>query len=136
MFKHTVKYTDFDGNERTEDLYFHLSPAEMTQFQYSVKGGMKNLLEKATQEQDGPTLMKFFVKMVEMAYGRKSNDGRRFEKSYEIYQDFAQTNAYNALFMQLVTDEGFAKKFTNAVFPDMEQYAAKSAAGPQLTAGV
>ena len=61
MFKHTVKYTDFDGNERTEDLYFHLSPAEMTQFQYSVKGGMNNLIEKETHLQDCPNIMKCVV---------------------------------------------------------------------------
>lgn len=128
MFKHTVKYVDFDGNNREEDLYFHLSPAEMTQFEYSVKGGMKNFLEKAIKDQDGPTMMKFFVRMVEMAYGRKTNDGRRFEKSQEIYDDFSQTNAYNALFMQLVTDEAFAQKFVNAVFPDMTPYAANNAA--------
>lgn len=128
MFKHTVKYVDFDGNNREEDLYFHLSPAEMTQFEYSVKGGMRNLLEKAIKDQDGPTLMQFFVRIVEMAYGRKTNDGRRFEKSREIYDDFAQTNAYNALFMELVTDENFTKKFVDAVFPDMTPYAASNAA--------
>lgn len=128
MFKHTVKYVDFDGNNREEDLYFHLSPAEMTQFEYSVKGGMRNLLEKAIKDQDGPTLMRFFVRIVEMAYGRKTNDGRRFEKSREIYDDFAQTNAYNALFMELVTDENFTKKFVDAVFPDMTPYAANNAA--------
>lgn len=128
MFKHTVKYVDFDGNNREEDLYFHLSPAEMTQFEYSVKGGMRNLLEKAIKDQDGPTLMQFFVQIVEMAYGRKTNDGRRFEKSREIYDDFAQTNAYNALFMELVTDENFTKKFVDAVFPDMTPYAANNAA--------
>ena len=128
MFKHTVKYVDFDGNNREEDLYFHLSPAEMTQFEYSVKGGMRNLLEKAIKDQDGPTLMQFFVRIVEMAYGRKTNDGRRFEKSREIYDHFAQTNAYNALFMELVTDENFTKKFVDAVFPDMTPYAANNAA--------
>ena len=128
MFKHTVKYVDFDGNNREEDLYFHLSPAEMTQFEYSVKGGMRNLLEKAIKDQDGPTLMQFFVRIVEMAYGRKTNDGRRFEKSREIYDDFAQTNAYNALFMELVTDENFTKKFVDAVFPDMTPYAANNEA--------
>ena len=128
MFKHTVKYVDFDGNNREEDLYFHLSPAEMTQFEYSVKGGMRNLLEKAIKDQDGSTLMKFFVRIVEMAYGRKTNDGRRFEKSREIYDDFAQTNAYNALFMELVTDENFTKKFVDAVFPDMTPYTANNTA--------
>ena len=100
----------------------------MTQFEYSVKGGMRNLLEKAIKDQDGPTLMKFFVRIVEMAYGRKTNDGRRFEKSREIYDDFAQTNAYNALFMELVTDENFTKKFVDAVFPDMTPYASNNTA--------
>jgi len=27
MLKKTIKYTDFDGNERTEDFYFNLTKA-------------------------------------------------------------------------------------------------------------
>lgn len=127
MFKETVKYTDFDGNQREEDLYFHLSPAEMTQLQYSVKGGLKAKLEEAMKMQDGTTMMSFFIQIVKKAYGRKSADGRKFEKSEEIYEDFEQTNAYNELFMKLVTDESFANRFVAAVLPDMSKYADKPA---------
>lgn len=122
MLKETITYTDFDGNPRTEDLYFHLSPAEMTQLQYSVQGGLKNKLEEAMQKQDGKTMMDFFVKIVKMSYGVKSADGRKFEKSEEIYNDFSQTNAYVELFMKLVTDEAFTKRFIDSVMPNMEKY--------------
>lgn len=130
MFKETVKYTDFDGNPREEDLYFHLSPAEMTQLQYSVQGGLKNKLDEAMQKQDGKAMMSFFVQIVKKAYGRKSADGRRFEKSEEIYADFEQTNAYTELFMKLVTDEAFTQRFVSAVLPDMSKYADKAAIAP------
>lgn len=122
MFKETIKYTDFDGNAREEDAYFHLSPAEMTQLQYSVQGGLKNELERAMKMQDGPAIMDFFVKIVEKAYGRKSADGRKFEKSAEIYNDFAQTNAYVEFFMKLATNEAYMRKFVDGVMPDMDKY--------------
>lgn len=122
MLKETITYTDFDGNPRTEDLYFHLSPAEMTQLQFSVPGGLKNKLEEAMQKQDGPAMMEFFVKIVKMSYGVKSGDGRKFEKSEEIYNDFSQTNAYVEFFMKLVTDQNFSKNFIDRVFPDMNKY--------------
>ncbi len=122
MLKETITYTDFDGNPRTEDLYFHLSPAEMTQLQFSVPGGLKNKLEEAMQKQDGTAMMEFFVKIVKMSYGIKSGDGRKFEKSEEIYNDFSQTNAYVEFFMKLVTDQNFSKNFIDRVFPDMNKY--------------
>lgn len=122
MLKETITYTDFDGNPRTEDLYFHLSPAEMTQLQFSVPGGLKNRLEDAIKRQDGPAMMDFFVKIVKMSYGIKSADGRKFEKTEAIYNDFAQTNAYVEFFMRLVTEQDFAKKFTDRVLPDMSKY--------------
>nr|DAO45772.1 MAG TPA: hypothetical protein [Caudoviricetes sp.] len=135
MLKETITYTDFDGNPRTEDLYFHLSPAEMTQLQYSVQGGLKNKLEEAMQKQDGKTMMEFFVQIVKMSYGVKSADGRKFEKSEEIYNDFSQTNAYVEFFMKLVTDEAFTKRFIDSVMPNMEKYtkpAANGAAAPAM----
>ena len=75
MLKKTITYTDYDGNERTEDFYFNISKAELTELQYSVKGGLKNILGKAVQEKDGPTIMQLSKEIVLKAYGVKSNDG-------------------------------------------------------------
>ena len=52
MLKKTITYTDYDGNERTEDFYFNISKAELTELQFSVKGGLKNILEKAVKEKE------------------------------------------------------------------------------------
>lgn len=126
MLKKTIKYTDYDGNEREEDFYFHLTPDKMTELELSVKGGMKKHLEKAIKEQDGPAVMDVFKKLIRLAYGEKSADGRRFMQSEEIWLNFAETEAYVNLFMELVTDESAAQAFANAVMPDTDKYTKKA----------
>ena len=121
MLKKTITYTDYDGNERTEDFYFNISKAELTELQYSVKGGLKNILEKAVQEKDGPTIMQLSKEIVLKAYGVKSNDGRRFMKSEEITKEFAETDAYVNLFMELATDEKAAIAFAEGVMPKFDE---------------
>ena len=121
MLKKTITYTDYDGNERTEDFYFNSSKAELTEVQHSVKGGLKNILEKAVQEKDGPTIMQLSKEIVLKAYGVKSNDGRRFMKSEEITKEFAETEAYVNLFMELATDEKAAIAFAEGVMPKFDE---------------
>ena len=121
MLKKTITYTDYDGNERTEAFYFNISKAELTELQYSVKGGLKNILEKAVQEKDGPTIMQLSKEIVLKAYGVKSNDGRRFMKSEEITKEFAETEAYVNLFMELATDEKAAIAFAEGVMPKFDE---------------
>ena len=121
MLTKTITYTDYDGNERTEDFYFNSSKAELTEVQHSVKGGLKNILEKAVQEKDGPTIMQLSKEIVLKAYGVKSNDGRRFMKSEEITKEFAETEAYVNLFMELATDEKAAIAFAEGVMPKFDE---------------
>ena len=54
------------------------------------------------------------------AYGQKSADGRRFIKSPELANEFAQTEAYSQLFMELATDADAASKFVNGIVPEMD----------------
>ena len=121
MLKKTITYTDYDGNERTEDFYFNISKAELTELQYSVKGGLKNILEKAVQEKDGPTIMQLSKEIVLKAYGVKSNDGRRLMKSEELTKEFSETEAYVNLFMELATDEKAAIAFAEGVMPKFDE---------------
>ena len=37
MLKKTISYTDYDGNQRTEDFYFNLSKAEITEMELSME---------------------------------------------------------------------------------------------------
>ena len=52
MIKKTVTYTDFDGNERTEDFYFHLTEQELTEWELSVDGGLSGVLTRIINSRD------------------------------------------------------------------------------------
>ena len=40
MLKKNMTYEDYNGVSRTEDFYFNLTPAEVTEMELSVDGGL------------------------------------------------------------------------------------------------
>ena len=110
MLKKTITYTDYNGNERTEDFWFNLTEAEITEMQLGVHGGYTAMLNKIIAAQDTPTLIKIFKDLVLDAYGEKSADGKRFVKEdrdgYRLSNDFKQTEAYSKLYMELIITNG------------------------------
>lgn len=119
MYKKTIKYTDFDGNERTEDCYFNLTKAEVIMW-LTTSGDytLDKVLNRIVSERNGTKIMEMFEDLIRRSYGRKSLDGRKFEKSEEIWQDFKSTEAYSELFMSVVTDAKNAADFVNNIIPD------------------
>lgn len=117
MLKKTVTYEDFDGNLRTEDHYFNLTEAELTEMEYSLNGGFSQLLEKIVKENDQKRIMEYFKEMVIKAYGVKSLDGRQFVKNDKIREEFASTAAYSAIYMELATNTEAAIAFANGIMP-------------------
>lgn len=117
MLKKTMTYTDYDGNERTEDFYFNLTKAEVVELQLGPIGGLSKMLEKIVQEQDMGRVIELFKTIVMKAYGEKSPDGRRFVKSQELRDAFAQTEAYSDLFVELVSNAKFAAEFIDGILP-------------------
>lgn len=118
MIKETVTYTDFNGNERTDSFYFNLTEAELVELEVGVEGGLKAILEKIIKEDDQRQIMEYFKKIVLMAYGEKSADGRYFEKSDKIRNGFAPTEAYSKIFMKMSTDAAAASKFIKGILPE------------------
>lgn len=117
MLKKTIKYEDYDGNERTEDFYFNLNEAELTELRLSVNGGIEKMLERIVKEQDAPTIIATVKEILLKAYGKKSDDGRVFLKSPEISHEFECTEAYNELFMEICKSPEDAANFFNALLP-------------------
>ena len=115
MLKKTITYTDYNGITRTEDFYFNLTKAEIMEMQLSTNGGLDVMIKKIIDSQDAPSIIKIFKELILKAYGEKSDDGKRFIKSKEISEGFAQTEAYSQLFMELATDTDAASKFVNGV---------------------
>lgn len=117
MLKKTIHYVDYNGSEREEDHYFNLSKAEIMEMELSTAGGLSGMIQDIIKTQDGPAIMKIFKDIILKSYGKKSPDGKRFEKSEEISKAFEQTEAYSVLFMELVTDADAAAAFVNGIIP-------------------
>lgn len=117
MLKLNRTYTDFSGNQRTEDFFFNLTKAECLEMELSTEGGMEQMMRRIIAAQDMPTIAATFKKIILSAYGEKSPDGRRFIKSKELSDAFSQTNAYSDLYWELSTDADAAAKFVNGIIP-------------------
>ena len=117
MLKKTITYEDFNGVERTEDYYFHLTKAEIAEMEMSQNGGYSEVLNRIVAAKDAPSIIKQFKDLVLKAYGINSDDGRRFIKNDEIREAFSQTEAYSIIFMELATDDNAAAAFVNGIFP-------------------
>jgi hypothetical protein len=117
MLKKTITYRDYNDNERTEDFYFNLTKAEIMEMEMSTSGGLAEMIQRVVAEQDAPTIVKIFKDLVLKSYGQKSLDGKRFVKTEALKEEFAQTEAYSILFMELATDSDAAAKFVNGIVP-------------------
>lgn len=117
MLKKTITYTDYNGLERTEDFYFNLTKAELMKMEMGTAGGLAEAMQKLVNEKEAPAIIKMFEDLVLGAYGEKSPDGKRFIKNDEVRENFASTEAYSILFMELATDADKAADFIKAIIP-------------------
>lgn len=117
MLKKTMTYTDYDGNQRTEDFYFNLNKAELVEMENSREGGLDKAIKTIIASHDRTQLISMFKNIILASYGEKSPDGKRFVKSKELSTGFSQTEAYSQLFMELSSDSKAAAAFVNGIVP-------------------
>lgn len=125
MYKKTMTYTDYNGEERTEDFYFNLTKAEITEMELSTEGGLHDKIERITKAKDVPEIIRLFKELIMKAFGIKSPDGKRFIKSEQLSEEFSQTQAYSDFFIELATNSDAASEFVNGIMPsDMKSSSA------------
>lgn len=117
MLKRTISYTDFDDNPREDVFYFNITEAELIELESSYSDGFAATMQRIIATDDNMKLVQEFKKIVLLAYGERSEDGKRFMKSDEIARDFSQHAAYSAIFMELATDADKAGAFINGIMP-------------------
>lgn len=132
MIKKTITYTDYNGQERTEEHYFHLTEAEIMRMEMSIKGGLAEKINRIVAAQDTPAIIEVFEDLIQRSYGVKDPDGRGFRKRKEDLEDFMASPAYSQLFMELATDADAAAKFVNGVVPANMAKDAKVLAQPNV----
>ena len=118
MIKKTVTYKDLNGKERTEAFYFHYFESEIMDMEMSEEGGLAERIQRIIDAKDQASLLKVIKKFVIDAYGVKSDDGRRFNKSQEVKDAFVECPAYSKIYMELLTNDELAAEFVNKVVPE------------------
>lgn len=122
MLKKNITYTDLDGNTVTEEFSFHLSKAELVEMEAEHPGGLAAYLTRIVETQDGAQIVRAFKDLILRAYGKRSEDGKRFIKNKELNDEFMETEAYSAFFMELATSADAAAEFVNGIMPaDMDK---------------
>lgn len=117
MLKKTITYKDFNEEEVTEDFFFHLSQAELVELEMSHEGGLVAAMQRIIETDDRAAIILEFKKIILLAYGKKSMDGKRFVKNQQLRDEFESSGAYSVLFMELVTVTDSAIEFMNGIIP-------------------
>lgn len=118
MIKKTITFEDFDGNTRTEDHWFHLTEAELSELELENYGGFNGLIRRMIETTDTPELTKLFKQLVLKSYGVKSADGGAFVKrGGELAKEFVDTAAFNALWTELIADPDKLNAFFVGILP-------------------
>lgn len=119
MYKTTITYTDFNGQQRSEEFCFYMSEVELMKWA-STPGGYSRdkVIDKMMANENGEALMDVVESLLKASCGEVSLDGKRFIKSPEVQANFFETNAYPKLFIMLATDAKESARFFNEIFPD------------------
>ena len=115
MIVKTITYTDFNGDERTESFWFHLSRPELTEMLLGIDNNIETYIKTIIKSENYYEIVKIFKKLLLEAYGEKSEDGRRFIKLPEKTKEFSESEAYSVLFTELTTNEEKASEFVNGL---------------------
>ena len=130
MYVKKITFTDFAGETRTEEYMFNMSKSDIVQWRYSVNGGIEEVFRRIIDKNDQKALIGMVKDLIHRSYGERSIDGKKFEKrrdGVDLVDDFEQSAAYDALFMELITDSKAAADFVNGLMPaelvaELEKY--------------
>jgi len=120
MLKKTIKYTDYNEKERTDDFYFNLTKTELTELELSEDGGLIETIEKISKAENNREIFRIFKKIILMSFGKKSDDGR-FIKSEILSTEFSQTVAFDILITSFFEDSDLAVEFIKGVIPELKK---------------
>ena len=154
MVKKTVRYKDpLTKEEVVEELYFHLTAAELMEMQIdktTVAGEMIGRIAERVEQAEAenikvedleefpdteiPKLFQLVKTFVINGYQVRGDNGR-FTKNKELREQFAASEAYSALILELGSDAVKGAEFINGMVPsDLSEQVAKVTGG-QAPAG-
>jgi hypothetical protein len=135
MLKQMITWDGFDGKQANRTLYFNLTRYEIAhdmelevleqrfkRFQEDVIGDEPNRDMTPPEIRE---MLDIFKVLVKHAYGVRSEDGKRFSKNEEIWDEFVETGAFDAFIWYMFEDASRANAFMNGIWPKEVQEAAE-----------
>ena len=138
MIKKTIKFKDYNGTERSEDLYFHISKAsvltspdeiykeivsigldlqERSRFLSDIETELdpQNPFDKNTQLVADSVRMvaRLLDRLVDLSYGKRSEDGLKFVKNEQVLTDFKNSAVYDSFVEQMIANQDEIIEFIN-----------------------
>lgn len=133
MIKKTISYVDFNGTQRNDDYYFHLSVPEATRFAARFgEQGWEAGIKKIVDSGDLREVLDLFEDIILTSYGQKSPDGRTFVKNKEMRENFSNSEAYAQLFEELVMSPDAMTQFAKGIGMSTAQQLASKATEPTM----
>lgn len=134
MLKKQVKFKDYEGNDKTVTLYFHLNKFEWLELETYTKGGLIENLQNAIEQNNAKKTIDILKKIMLTAYGEKNEETGEFQKSEAAAIKFSKTDAFSELFYELAYDEAKSQEFFFGLIPADLQDEAKKQTKAQLKA--
>jgi hypothetical protein len=134
MLKKQVTFKDYDGNDKTTTLYFHLNKFEWLELETYTKGGLIENLQTAIETGNAKKTIDLLKKIILRAYGEKNSETGEFEKTDDIAIRFSKTDAFSELFYELAYNEEASKAFFLGLIPsDLRAEAEKKMAAQTIS---
>lgn len=136
MYRKVIAYKDFDGNAKSNIFYFNLTRPELVEMKRSPLVEMQKMIERVRGMEDPENELTVEEKdeiqekmggilrdLVILSYGVKSADGERFVKRVGdrpngAGEDFVETMAYDALYMEMLSNFRNLIDFVRAIIPE------------------
>ena len=116
MVKETVTCEDiFTGEEKTVDLYFHLTEAELALLNLASNNKYANFDAENPQINIKENI-ELFEKLISKAYGKRTDDGG-FIKNDKIRDEFLCSPEFSAFLTKFINGEIDVNKFVLGCLP-------------------
>ena len=107
MIRKTIKYHDFDGDEREDEFYFSLNETQFAKLNGLFPGGMEAYTAKITKDKNADEMYRLIDTIVTAAYGERigNNFVKKAPNGQPLSDFFVNTEAYDNLMTELLSGE-------------------------------
>lgn len=115
MIKRTFTYETLDGEVFSEEYLFNLTRSELRELYFEREGGYYAYAQSLASSSNAGKALQSMIELVMHSVGKRSEDGRRIEKTNEIRMNFRNSPAYDELMTELFDEDKYIDFITSII---------------------